>query len=405
MGWAEGLQGAGAWFAGQGPQYEAAKALESRTAAEDERQRRLDKLAGNKLRVDALVQDFTQVKSLKDQGRTDLAIELLNNRIPLIDQDPDGDSTDSRELLAALQDPARQEEADVELTAFLTRAGVLEPQPTGEKYLKTVNGQAVYQRPDGSVYAKPVEGYQAPPVAPFDTNTSVTLNMRMWDQLNPGATQEQRQNAFAELARASKMVDGGGGQVGMINPLTGRPYNIVVTAEDATTRDAAAEGSKAAATAEATAQVKNKQNLLRGQKQYNALDVALTNYERALAKTATIPFGDKLALTAAQQEAQLAKAQVGASLKGVTRETGEGVFAKDDREAMMLELPGIGTYDSARRQGFDTLRSRAKAGAGLPQDYQPDSGADNEDAQAIAWAKANPNDPRAAAVLQQAGVR
>jgi len=146
-GWAEGLQGMGAWFSGQGPQYEAAKALESRTAADDERQRRLDKLAGNKLRVEALVTDFAQVKSLRDQGRNDLAIQLLNNRIPLIDQDPDGDSTDSRELLAAISDESRQAEADAELTALLTAAGKMPEAGTMGSPRKTSDGgMAVYDR-------------------------------------------------------------------------------------------------------------------------------------------------------------------------------------------------------------------------------------------------------------------
>jgi len=122
--WAEGLQGMGAWFSGQGPQYEAAQALATRTAESDERQRKLDELAMDKARVEAMTKDFTQVHTFIKMGKPELGVQLLSNRIPLIEQ-MGGDSTDTRELLAAISDPSRIPEAEAELTSYLAAAGVL----------------------------------------------------------------------------------------------------------------------------------------------------------------------------------------------------------------------------------------------------------------------------------------
>lgn len=159
--WAQGLQGMGAWFSGQGPQYEAAQALQARTAQEDARQRKLDELAMNKERVAAMTQDFSQTLSLINSGRPDLALQLLDNRIPLIEQ-MGGDTYHTKTLRQKIAEGS----PDVipELTSFLTAAGVEIP-TGGDKYLKTQNGQAMFLRQDGTAYAKPVEGYQAPPDA------------------------------------------------------------------------------------------------------------------------------------------------------------------------------------------------------------------------------------------------
>jgi hypothetical protein len=147
--WAQGLQGAGAWFAGQGPQYEAAKALESRTAADDERQRRIDDLALNKERVAAMTQDFAQTFSLIKSGRPDLAIQLLDNRLPLIEK-MGGDTYHTQTLRDKIA--AGSPDVEPELTAYLTAAGAMPEAGTMGSPRKTSDGgMAVYDRATNSM--------------------------------------------------------------------------------------------------------------------------------------------------------------------------------------------------------------------------------------------------------------
>ena len=305
-GWAEGLQGMGAWFSGQGPQYEAAKALESRTAADDERQRRLDKLAGNKLRVEALVTDFAQVKSLRDQGRNDLAIQLLNNRIPLIDQDPDGDSTDSRELLAAISDESRQAEADAELTALLTAAGKV-PTP-GAQYsnvfttqsgqqagLNGLTGQIEIIPSAGAITARAPEGAQLP----------ASLQEMAW--LNNPARTPAELDMYWRNKRAEQIVASGGG--GQLSVSPSGQQTVVVAPEDAIARETtkassvseattrAAEEAKVAVKKETSAPV----DLATGTELVRLLNMAITHPGRAAA-TGTSSAFNKVAVPGSERK-------------------------------------------------------------------------------------------------------
>jgi hypothetical protein len=146
--WGQALQGMGAWFSGQGPQYEAAKALEARTTADDERQRRMDALAMNKERVAAMVQDYGQTLSLINAGRADLALQLLDSRIPMIGQ-MGGDPSDT----ITLRQKIAEGSPDVvpELTAFLTAAGSLKPANSGQPKRTSDGGMAVYDPTSNSM--------------------------------------------------------------------------------------------------------------------------------------------------------------------------------------------------------------------------------------------------------------
>jgi hypothetical protein len=73
--------------------------------------------------------------------------------------------------------------------------------------------------------------------------TSVMQNFAMWRQLNPGASAEEQQAAFNNLARPSQVIGMGGGGQMSYNPLTGRP-NTIVDPQSATDLNANAEGEK-----------------------------------------------------------------------------------------------------------------------------------------------------------------
>jgi hypothetical protein len=128
--WAEGLQGMGAWFAGQGPQYEAAQALQSRTAQEDA-------VLRDERRRAAMIQDFTTTYAFGKNGQWDQAAELLKNRVGEI-QRLGGDPKDTIALYEAVSDPARRPEAIAELESFM-QAGIMSgeikaPQAPGAQY-------------------------------------------------------------------------------------------------------------------------------------------------------------------------------------------------------------------------------------------------------------------------------
>jgi len=150
-GWAEGLQGMGAWFSGQGPEYEKTKAAEA--------------LLKDEARQKAMVSDFSRVRSYMVNGRPDMAVQLLQNRIPEI-QRLYGDPKDSIALLEAVSDPARHEEAIIELDGFLGAAGAL-PGSEGAKRTDVFKNGAVLQATsDGNIRLTVPGGQTITPSSP-----------------------------------------------------------------------------------------------------------------------------------------------------------------------------------------------------------------------------------------------
>lgn len=128
--WAQGLQGMGAWFAGQGPQYEAAKSLQQRNEQEDA-------VLRDERRRKAMIQDFTTAYAFGKNGQWDAATELLQNRVGEISR-LGGNPKDTIALYEAIADPARRPEAMAELESFM-QAGVLSgdikaPPTAGQQY-------------------------------------------------------------------------------------------------------------------------------------------------------------------------------------------------------------------------------------------------------------------------------
>ena len=356
----------GAWFSGQGPQYEAAKALESRTAADDERQRRLDKLAGNKLRVEALVTDFAQVKSLRDQGRNDLAIQLLNNRIPLIDQDPDGDSTDSRELLAAISDESRQAEADAELTALLTAAGKV-PTP-GAQYsnvfttqsgqqagLNGLTGQIEIIPSAGAITARAPEGAQLP----------ASLQEMAW--LNNPARTPAELDMYWRNKRAEQIVASGGG--GQLSVSPSGQQTVVVAPEDAAAAAAAAAAAVKTAEGTAAADAEAKAKRTKATQIYSPFSTQLVSLRDAFQGTGTGPLAGRItALTTNAQKAEAAANIMEPIIKGVIRDAGEGTFTEGDRAQITDMMPKRTDHPEVVIYKTQLLDNFVRGKLGVPSD-------------------------------------
>lgn len=186
--WAQGLQGAGAWFSGQGPQYEAAKVAQQRTDMQDQ-------LLRDEARQKAMVTDFSRVYAFMNAGKPELAVQLLQNRIPEI-QRLYGDPKDSIALLEAVSDPARHDEAKIELEGFLGAAGAL-PGGGGAKRTDVFKNGAVLQATsDGSINLTLPSGQKIAPADP------------MWQQAISEATGSGVQYAGDEAAARAYATQG-----------------------------------------------------------------------------------------------------------------------------------------------------------------------------------------------------
>jgi len=195
--WAQGLQGMGAWFAGQGPQYEAAKVAQQRTDMEDQ-------LLRDEARQKAMVTDFSRAYAFMKAGKPELAVTLLDGRIPIIEQTFKGDARDTRALRDAIADPARHEEALIELEGFLGAAGAL-PGGGGAKRTDVFKNGAVLQASsDGSIGLTMPSGQRISPSDP------------MWQQAISEATGSGVQ--YAGDVAASQAMGAGGVNI-QIEPL------------------------------------------------------------------------------------------------------------------------------------------------------------------------------------------
>lgn len=100
--WAQGLQGMGAWFQGQGPQYMNAQSVARRTRAVEDGVRR-----------EAMLKDGRTALLLGSQGKWGEAQGLLQNRMDLVNQ-LGGDPSGTASMLRMVQE-GRHDEALMEL--------------------------------------------------------------------------------------------------------------------------------------------------------------------------------------------------------------------------------------------------------------------------------------------------
>jgi len=236
-------------------------------------------------------------------------------------------------------------------TAGQQYSGIFTTQDGRRAGLNNVTGQIEVIPAQGNITARAPEAAQQP----------ASLQEMAW--LNNPQRTPQELDMYWRNKRAEQIVALGGGGQGAVSP--SGDTRVVVAPEDAAAREAAEAAAVKSAELTATAEGDAAGLVVKNQKLWAAYKTAADNYRNALAKAGTVPFGDGLKLTPAQQAATRARAQYGLALKRVTRDAGEGVFAKDDREAMMLGVPDIGDYEEARAASFDTIDSTVAAGLGI----------------------------------------
>jgi len=339
--WAQGLQGAGAWFSGQGPQYEQSRAAAEEAAfLKDERRRQ------------ALIQDFTKAYVLGQNGNWDAATRLLENRHENIVK-LGGDPRDTMGLLEMARDPNRRQEALSELGGFYqaaVAAGEVELPGGGVEGAKRTdvfkNGAVLQTRSDGSIVLTTPSGGA---IGPSDPG---------WQEAISSATGSGIQYAGEEAA--AKAYAQQGAQYQYAAPIAGAQANARAAVEAETAPAIAA--ATVAATKGAEAQVERGNTARTNAVAFDAYNKAMEGVRGAFSKTDTGPMAGRLpAVTAAQQGAEGARAAAAPVLKQLFRSSGEGVFTDKDQQLLMDMMPDRKDHPEVVQQKLNTIDAIVKA--------------------------------------------
>lgn len=314
----EMLQGVGAGFSGNLPQYQQARALqEEADFLKDERRRQ------------AIIQDFTKAYVMGQNGQWDSAQRLLENRHENIVK-LGGDPRDTAGLLQMVADPNRREEALAELGGFYA-AGVASGDiaPIGgqqgmasAKTRQFVDGTVQMVLPDGSVQVVLPNGQKV-----AGDQAQAALQAAMANEVNYAG---QKSGAMASAQQ--------GAQFQYAAPIAGAQAQARANVEAATAPVIAASVTKAENTAKADVERETAQ---RGNAvAFDAYNQAMGNIRGAFGQTDTGPIAGRMpAVTVGQQTAEGAISAAAPVLKQLFRSAGEGVFTDKDQQLLIDMLP------------------------------------------------------------------
>jgi len=362
--WAQGLQGMGAWFAGQGPQYEAAKSLQQRNEAEDV-------VLRDERRRAAMIQDYTMIGAYADQGQWDKAQELVLNRLDMI-QKLGGNPKDTLALYEAIADPARRPEAKAELDAFrqagIATGEIKAPPTAGQQYsgifttqdgrragLNNNSGQVEYLPSQEGITARAPEAAQLP----------ASLQEMAWLN-NPQRTAEEL-DMYWRNKRAEQIVASGGG--GQLSVSPSGQQTVVVAPEDAAAAAAAAAAAVKTAEGTAAADAEAKAKRTKATQIYNPFSTQLVSLRDAFQGTATGPLAGRItALTTNAQKAEAAANIMEPIIKGVVRDAGEGTFTEGDRAQITDMMPKRTDHPEVVIYKMQLLDNFVRGKLGVPSD-------------------------------------
>jgi len=339
--WAEGLQGAGAWFSGNGPQYQYAKAQEQETAFLKDEKRR-----------EALIQDFATAYQLGSQGAWDSADRFLESREGFIKQ-LGGDTYHTTGIRQMMADPAQRATALQELEPYYIAHQMGQKAAGGPEGAKRTdvfkNGAVLQATSDGSIRLTTPNGEAIQPGQPG------------WQEAISAATGSGVQYAGEEAAARAYAQQGA--QYQYAAPIAGAEAQARASVEAATApqiaRDVKAAETGAAAATE-----------LQGQQRSNSLaldtyNAAMSELEASLGNTETGPIAGRIpAVTAKAQIAEGTVAAIAPVLKQLFRSAGEGVFTDKDQALLMDMLPKRTDHPetiAAKKANIDAI-VRAKLG-------------------------------------------
>lgn len=320
------LQGVGAGFSGNLPQYQQAQAMQQEAEfLKDERRRK------------AMITDYARVYSLGQAGQWDTAARLLQNRIGDI-QRLGGDPKDTMALYEHIADPAKREAGMAELGAFI-QAGILSgdieapggdqsPQQFGATYMGKDQAGNLFQITQAR---DPNTGNAQTVMSPVGHNSPQQGQLSIVGQM--GMTSGEAVGYAGDRAAAQQAA-----QYQYAAPIAGAQAQARADVEAATAPQIAADTT--AAQEEAKANVERKIAQRGNATAFDAYQQAMNGIRTSFGKTDTGPIAGRMpAVTAGQQTAEGAIAAAAPVLKQLFRSAGEGVFTDKDQQLLIDMLP------------------------------------------------------------------
>lgn len=265
--WAGRLEGLGAYWGGNGPQWEIAQNQKRKTLAELDEKRRKE-----------LAEDFRYTLLDLKNGDVGGASERLQSRLNGLvkeGRDPSHTAAINRMIQEGRVDEAVQGLQYIDDRAV--QAGALPSM--ADKKLGIAGGQVFYQGAEGP-YAKTIEGYdKALGAGAEGGDPAAVREYKFYSTLAP-----EQQAQYREMKRAQQIVDMGGGLRGVVSgqsavPLTQNGMTGNDVREDYSTAEADLAGVKAQATELGKGAGEESGGAY---KQYTAIKQRLKNYDRAI---------------------------------------------------------------------------------------------------------------------------
>lgn len=330
------LQGIGAGFSGNLPQYQMAQvAKQEQDALADDRRRK------------ALIRDFATGYSMLNSGQIDQATQLFGHRLEMLQKLKAPDVSDTKGIYDRLisGDPAKIEEAKSGLQSFVEAAigsGEYGGGSSGARQIvsqgmviKDSNGNMFYSNP---VTSNQPGGAQTATMTPVVPGTTFSGQVAGIVQNSTGVTPGEsiglrgQQTSAEEAARlayeAQRAAEAARGQNTGDMGLTGGPSKADV-ASDVSTATSKAERDAAQAA-----------RLVKAKQVYTPFGTQLTALRDAFKGTGTGPLvGQFSGYTSSSQKALAARDIMSPMLKQVVRDSGEGTFAKNDQDQIDAMMP------------------------------------------------------------------
>lgn len=361
----QALQGFGAGLLGQGVQFQNAMTLQK------EQQSR-EREAQNKERLRAFYTDVLTSKQMAASGDWSGIQKLNASRLEHMSRlggavDNNDEHTRQMYDLAAIAANPSNPEAQAKAQEYLSKTignyidiGI----QTGDLAAQTAQGgmasAKTRQFVDGTVQM----------VLP-DGSVAVVLpnGQRVEGAEAQAALQQAMQNEINYAGQKSGAMAGAQGQARMIyEPLT---------AEQVAMRQAQVEAQTAPGITAATTTAKNEADAVASQKKrevtagqvYAPFGSQLVSLRDAFAGTKTGPLVGRFSgLTSSSQKALAARKIMSPMLKSVVRDSGEGTFAKDDREQMESMLPEETDHPEVVLYKVNALDNFVRGKLGVPAD-------------------------------------
>ncbi len=357
------LQGMGAGFSGNLPQYMVAqRTKEEAEYLKDERRRQ------------ALIRDFAQVYSLGSQGQWDSAEKLLNDRTTHI-QRLGGDPSDTQGLLDQIK-AGNHEEVMGELGAFI-QSGILtgdiqggaseNPYQFGPGFMAKDSAGNLFQ---GTQARNPATGQVETVMAPVGHNAPQQGGLQMVGSMGmtSGETIDYRGQASGAESAARERA-----QYQYAAPIAGAEATARANVEAATAPGIAAATTMATKSAENAAERGSAART--NATAFDAYNQAMAGVRTAFSGTDTGPIAGRiLAVTAAQQGAEGARAAAAPVLKQLFRSAGEGVFTDKDQQLLMDMMPDRKDHPEVVQQKLGTIDAIVKAKLNMNGAPAPKSG-------------------------------